>query len=65
MNYSESVAYLDRHIGHGVKPGLSRMKELLEMMGRPEEGYPIIHVAGTNGKTSTSRMASLILVGHG
>jgi len=35
------------------------------MMGRPEEGYPIIHVAGTNGKTSTSRMASLILVEHG
>ena len=35
------------------------------MMGRPEEGYPIIHVAGTNGKTSTSRMATLILVAHG
>ena len=65
MNYSASVAYLDRHIGHGVKPGLSRMNELLEMMGRPEEGYPIIHVAGTNGKTSTSRMATLILVAHG
>lgn len=65
MNYIESVAYLDRHIGHGVVPGLSRMKELLEMMGRPEEGYPIIHVAGTNGKTSTSRMAALILVAHG
>lgn len=65
MNYSASVAYLDRHIGHGVKPGLSRMNELLEMMGRPEEGYPIIHVAGTNGKTSTSRMATLVLVAHG
>jgi len=65
MNYLESVSYIDRHIGQGVKPGLSRMNDLLEMMGRPEEGYPIIHVAGTNGKTSTSRLATQILVAHG
>jgi dihydrofolate synthase/folylpolyglutamate synthase len=34
-------------------------------MGRPDEGYPTIHVAGTNGKTSTARLATLILVAHG
>ena len=34
-------------------------------MGHPQEGYPIIHVAGTNGKTSTARLATLILVAHG
>ena len=65
MNYNDSVSYLDRHIDLGAKPGLSRMNDLLEMMGQPQEGYPIIHVAGTNGKTSTSRMATLILVAHG
>lgn len=65
MDYAESVAYLDRHIGQGVKPGLERMKELLDYMGAPHEGYPIIHVAGTNGKTSTARLATLLLVAHG
>jgi dihydrofolate synthase/folylpolyglutamate synthase len=65
MNYTEALVYLDRHIALGVKPGLDRMRSLLEAMGHPEEGYPIIHVAGTNGKTSTSRLATLILVSHG
>lgn len=65
MEYTDAVAYLDNHIGQGLQPGLERINDLLEMMGRPDEGYPIIHVAGTNGKTSTSRMATLILVAHG
>ena len=41
------------------------MNDLLDHMGRPDDGYPIIHVARTNGKTSTSRFATLILVAHG
>jgi dihydrofolate synthase/folylpolyglutamate synthase len=65
MNYEEAVAYLDAHIGQGLKPGLERITRLLEAMGRPDEGYPIIQVAGTNGKTSTSRLATWILVAHG
>jgi dihydrofolate synthase/folylpolyglutamate synthase len=65
MEYPQAVAYLEDHIGLGGEPGLDRMRALLEMMGNPEQGYPIIHIAGTNGKTSTSRLASLILVAHG
>lgn len=65
MDYAESVAYLDAHIGQGVKPGLERIENLLEFMGRPDQGYPIIHVAGTNGKTSTVRLATILLVAHG
>lgn len=65
MDYTEAVAYLDRHIRLGGKPGLERMNDLLDFMGRPDDGYPIIHVAGTNGKTSTSRLATLLLVAHG
>lgn len=65
MNYTEAVSYLDAHIGRGAQPGLARISELLEMMGRPDEGYPVVHIAGTNGKTSTSRMTTLILVAHG
>jgi dihydrofolate synthase/folylpolyglutamate synthase len=65
MDYPDAIAYLDRHIELGVRPGLERIESLLDDMGRPHEGYPIIHVAGTNGKTSTSRLATLILVSHG
>lgn len=65
MNYADAVAYLDAHIGHGVVPGLDRITALLELMGNPEETYPIIHVAGTNGKTSVSRLATLLCVAHG
>ena len=65
MNYPDALAYLDEHIAHGIKPGLERINRLLDDMGRPDQGYPIIHVAGTNGKTSTSRFATLLLVAHG
>jgi len=65
MDYTEALEYLDRHIALGVKPGLERIEGLLDDMGRPENGYPVIHVAGTNGKTSTSRFATLLLVAHG
>lgn len=65
MDYAQAIAYLDSHIGQGVKPGLERVEHLLELMGRPDQGYPIIHMAGTNGKTSTARLATLLLVAHG
>ncbi len=65
MDYAQAVTYLDQHVALGVKPGLERIEALLADMGSPHEGYPIIHIAGTNGKTSTSRIATLILVAHG
>ena len=65
MDRLAALAYLDRHIGRGVKPGLKRIRGLLKMMGDPQDGYPVIHVAGTNGKTSTSRMAAALLSAHG
>jgi dihydrofolate synthase/folylpolyglutamate synthase len=65
MNYEQAIAYVERHIGRGGEPGLDRINDLLDLMGRPQEGYPIVHVAGTNGKTSTARLATLVLVAHG
>lgn len=65
MNYQESIEYLDAHIGQGVRPGLDRIRALLHAMGDPHQGYPIVHIAGTNGKTSTSRMTTALLVAHG
>jgi dihydrofolate synthase / folylpolyglutamate synthase len=64
-SYQEAVAYLDAHIGRGMHPGLERINGLLDLMGRPDQAYPIAHIAGTNGKTSTARMTTMLLVAHG
>jgi len=44
---------------------LERISGLLDMLARPDEAYPIVHVAGTNGKTSTSRMIAALISAHG
>ena len=49
----------------GIKPGLSRMRNLVQFLRHPEKEYPIIHVAGTNGKGSTCRIIHSILVEAG
>ncbi|HWA24675.1 MAG TPA: folylpolyglutamate synthase/dihydrofolate synthase family protein [Lacunisphaera sp.] len=44
----------------GVKFGIDRMRRLAEALGHPERSYPVIHVAGTNGKGSVSAMLEAI-----
>ncbi len=39
-----------------IQPGLDRMRALMERLGSPEIGVPVVHVAGTNGKGSTAAM---------
>ena len=39
-----------------IDPTLDRIERLMDLLGNPERTYPVIHVAGTNGKTSTVRM---------
>ena len=65
MDHLSALAYLDAHADRGVKPGLDRIIGLLDLLAEPHRTAPIIHVAGTNGKTSTSRMAAAILGAHG
>ncbi len=62
---SDAEAFLDMRIGRGVEPGLERITGLLELMGNPHADYPVIHVAGTNGKTTVTRLVSDILGAHG
>ncbi len=67
----ETLAWLDRHVnleaiesGRAGKlglPSLERITALVTALGDPETAYPIVHVTGTNGKGSTSRMAAAIL----
>ena len=61
MNYTEALEYI-----HGIswtfcKLGLERIGELCERLGHPENKLKFIHVAGTNGKGSTSAMLDSIL----
>jgi dihydrofolate synthase / folylpolyglutamate synthase len=44
---------------------LGRIEALLDLLGSPQRAYPAIHVTGTNGKTSTARMADALLRAHG
>ena len=47
------------------QPRLSATRKALELLGDPHRSYPIVHITGTNGKTSTSRMIESILRAHG
>ena len=45
--------------------GLDRMRRLMTALGSPQERFDSIHVVGTNGKSSTTRMIAAILARHG
>jgi dihydrofolate synthase/folylpolyglutamate synthase len=44
-----------------LDPTLERVQDLLDVLGSPQSAYPVMLVAGTNGKTSTARMADAVL----
>jgi dihydrofolate synthase/folylpolyglutamate synthase len=44
-----------------VDPSLDEIRELTDLMGQPQHGFPVVHVTGTNGKTSTARMIERLL----
>lgn len=44
-----------------IEPSLTRISALLDVLGSPQRTYPAVHVAGTNGKTSVSRMIDALL----
>jgi dihydrofolate synthase / folylpolyglutamate synthase len=49
----------------GMRFGLDRMRRMMTVLGSPQRSYDTIHVVGTNGKTSTTRMVAAILARHG
>lgn len=48
-----------------IDPSLERIEMLMDFLGHPERAYKVIHVAGTNGKTSTVRMVESLLRSFG
>jgi len=65
MNYDEAVEYIHSIKKYTTKPGLSRIEGFLEEIGNPERKMKYVHVAGTNGKGSSTAMMSSILMEAG
>ena len=56
MNYDQALAYIHAVHWQGHKPGLDRIRTLLEALGNPHQKLQFVHIAGTNGKGSTAAM---------
>lgn len=65
MNYCEALDKLGSLHYLGSKLGLNRMEPLLDAVESPQDSYPVVHVAGTKGKGSTSLMTANILESAG
>jgi len=59
------AALLERVGESAPQPRLQATRRAVELLGDPQSSYPIIHVTGTNGKTSTSRIIESILRAYG
>jgi dihydrofolate synthase/folylpolyglutamate synthase len=46
---------------HSIDPSLDRIIALTSLLGDPQRAYPVVHITGTNGKTSTARMTETLL----
>ncbi len=66
MRFADAVAELEgRQPEHLPQPDLDRMRALATLLAEPQLTYPTIHVTGTNGKTTTARLAAAIACAHG
>ena len=61
VNSDVMSALASRWPENKINPSLDRIKLLLDYLGNPQDGLKAIHIAGTNGKTSTSRMIERLL----
>lgn len=65
MTYEEARQFIEEANRYGSRLGLQTVTELLKRLGNPQEKLKIIHVAGTNGKGSTTAFVSSILAAQG
>src|SRR6478609_3948805 len=54
-------ALLSRWPETRLEPSLDRIRAFTELLGDPQRSFPVIHLTGTNGKTSTTRMVDSLL----
>lgn len=65
MTYGQATGYVEGLAILGMRFGLERMRRLLDALGSPHVRAPAIHVVGTNGKSSTCRLAAAALRSQG
>jgi dihydrofolate synthase/folylpolyglutamate synthase len=66
MRFAQALGELDaRQPEHMPEPDLERITELVDYLDQPQLTYPTIHVTGTNGKTTTARIAADLACAHG
>ncbi|WP_411431533.1 hypothetical protein [Collinsella ihumii] len=67
LSFDEAVSLAadTGRISGDAGPLLETVVDMLDELGRPDEHYDCLQIAGTNGKTSTTRFAAAILVGEG
>lgn len=56
---------LERAPEHDIDPTLERVAAVCELLGDPQKAYRVVHLTGTNGKTSTARMVERLVREHG
>lgn len=61
MKFTEALDFLNSLSVFGIRPGLERINYASKLLGSPQNNYKTIHIAGTNGKGSTSTFVSYIL----
>lgn len=65
MNYKEAMEYIKEVGNFGSNYGLERTERILELLGNPHKKIKCIHIAGTNGKGSTTAILNSILIEEG
>ncbi len=65
MNYEEAMEYIHGTLKFGTRLGLENIGKLMDFMGNPQKKLRFVHVAGTNGKGSTTSFISNILISAG
>jgi UDP-N-acetylmuramyl tripeptide synthase len=63
-DFKKAAEYIGDIPRFAPKTGLDNTRIILEKLGSPERTYKVVHVAGTNGKGSVSKMISLMLEKH-
>lgn len=65
MKYEDAMNYITQVGNFGSNYGLERTERILEILDNPHKKIKLIHVAGTNGKGSTTSMITTLLIGQG
>ena len=61
MSYTDALDFLNSRIKFGIRPGTERVKALTDDLAKPQDSYPVMHIAGTNAKFSVLAIATAIL----